>query len=782
MIQPDVVVKNPSRFGLNVEPPAMSHWNTEPWHNQWWHSPNIEPMTIRLKGTASGGSETTLVHDDGWKLGFWDVFRDGFFDGAEVLVYRFRDGKCSLLRRGKIKTYKPSNNELTFTESGPAVEKGDEYFITHERWEVPSGTTRPWDSAPWWLLGGFSLEEGKEKKLYDAGVRLRLVKDAPPGGGRASLRVEVPEGLDEPARVGNWLLAGMEDDWPRLREGKTYTVSFWLKHEGMVNPQVEVRAAYLKTETITPTAEWKEYSFEIVGAPPPKKLPYRLDFGSREPGAFFVDNVTIIQKDGPEPWAFYPEIVDTIRRFNPSSLRIWVLQENKGFGKRLDDVLGLPLEANLTFREVRGATTTEPLGLHQQLELCARTGTNPWIITSVMFSPEENRNLIEYLAGPPDSPYGKKRADMGREKPWTEAFSQILIEPGNEVWNGMFGPQHFSGRPEVYGAYCEFIFQTMKSSPHYQDGKFKFIVNGWVADTGTGGFGAKALRNAPSADGFDIAYYTGGWDAVGLMKADSPQESWMNILTYSRRMLMERSVRAVQTARRIGEDRGRPAQALVYEAGPGYTLPAPGKFNMEEQREGKSMAQAINSLDIFMINLREGFDDQSFFMFKNGHYWASHNRQWGEHIAYKALGMRNALLKGDLITAEVEKMVTLDLPETQADVVSQTNSADKKVRSFPPVPDMPLIDCYPFQDGNQFAFMLISRRLDQPTPVTLKLPYDPASSYTLHTLAADNPAAHNIDQEVVQVVTEEKTGMTRNFTLQLPPHSVVVVVSQKAGN
>lgn len=781
-ITTEVVAANPERFGLNVDPPAMTHWNTEPWHNQWWNAPNIEPITIRLKGIATGGSTTTLDADGsagGWKLGFFDVFREGFFDGAEIIVYRFVDGKCTLLRRGTIRSFQASNNgpnTVTFAEPGPPVEKGDEFFITHERMDVPRGTTRPWDSAPWWLLDGFALEQGKEKKLMEAGVRLRLVADAPPGGGRASLRVEIPPGLDEPARLGNWLLGGTQPDWPRLREGKTYTVRLWLKHEGMADPRAEIRVAYLKTETVTPTAEWAEYTFDVVAAPPPDKQSYRFDVGSKEPGALFVDNVTIVEKDAP-PWAFYPEIVDTIRRFQPSSLRLWVLQENRGFGKRLDDALGPPTESNLTFREINGAATTDPIGLHGQLELCAQTGANPWLITSVMFTPEENRNLIEYLAGPADSPYGRKRAAWGRTEPWTKAFSRILIEPGNEVWNGMFSPQQFAGRAPTYGAYSEFIFQTMKSSPYYEEGKYKFIVNGWSANTGPKGYGAQALEHAPSADAFDIAYYTGGWDSVGLMKSDSPAESWMNILTFSRRMLMPRSLLAAQTAKEIGEKRGRPARALVYEAGPGYTLPGPGKFDIEEQRQGKSLAHAVNALDIFMTNLRAGFDDQSFFMFKNGHYWASHNRHWDEHIAYKALGLRNALLKGDLIGVTVEKMVTLDLPETKADVVSQTNSADKKVRSFPPVPDLPLVDCYPFRDGKRHAIMLLSRRLDGPTRVTLKLPYDPDPAYTVHTLSADSPAAHNIDGEAVKVVIEEKIGMTRTHALEVPPHSVLVLIN-----
>jgi hypothetical protein len=261
------------------------------------------------------------------------------------------------------------------------------------------------------------------------------------------------------------------------------------------------------------------------------------------------------------------------------------------------------------------------------------------------------------------------------------------------------------------------------------------------------------------------------------MKSENEAEGWLNVLTFTQRMLVTRSREAVETAQQIGRERGRPASVLVYEAGPGYTLPGPGKFNRKEQEEGKSLAQAITALDVFMANIRIGILDQSFFMFKNGHYWASHNRTWGEHIIWKALGMRNALLKGDLINANAKEMVRIDLPEAEVDVMHQTNSSDRKLKKLRGVPDLPLVDCYPFQDGKRHAFMLISRRLEGSTPVTLELPYDPEDSYTLHTLAGDSPALHNIDEEVVKVITTEHKGMSKTFTLEMPPHSVVVLVN-----
>ena len=790
-ISPAVVVADPPRFGVNIIPPAMTHWDTEPWHNQWWNFPNPNPVTARTKGYASGGSAMTLEDEGeqgkGQRIGYYDIFRTGFFDGGSAAIYRFERNALSLVREGTIATFEASANgpnRVTFTESGPAVKAGDIYILTTARTDFPTGMVRTWQENPLAFCSGFQFLSHDEKELCKAGVKVALSSDTPPHGGGASFALSIPENWQgAPVRIGNWLISGDRDDYPRLHEGKIYTLHVWMKQKGMPTGSVDVKIASLATPSFQVTDQWREYAADFVAAPPCGRNVESFDFTIREPGTLMIDNISIVEKNGPPHNGFYPEIVDTLKRCQPGSLRIWALQQSSGFGKSLDDALGSPSESNLTFDEGNGCHTTTPVGLHQMLELCAEVGADPWIITSTMFSAQEQKNLIEYLAGPADSPYGKKRTAWGRKEPWTETFRRIKLEMGNETWNGMFQPQGFQGRGAMYGAFSEFMFRQMKSSPWYKPEQFQFVINGFSGQAGDEkwAYGAAALRNAPSAQGIDIAYYTGGWDAVGLLKADNPGEGWMNILTFSRRLLVPLAQRFKKTAESIAASQGRPGgvECLVYEAGPGYTLPAPGKFNLKEQEEGKSLGQAINSLDIFMNNLRNGYGDQSFFLFKNGHYWASHNRHWDEHIVWKALGMRNSLLKGDLVTATVRKMVSLDLPETQADTVSQSNSADKSVKSFPAVPDLPLLDCYPFRRGMRYSFMLISRRLDAPTRVTLNLPYKPETNYTLYTLSGKSPELNNIESELVRIISEEKQGMERSFTLEIPPHSVVVIVNEE---
>ena len=807
-ISSTVAVSNPACFGVNLDPPAMSHWSTEPWHNQWWLMPNPNPVTARVKGFASGGSATTLedegivstsgdgglrglaksllsknrVRSGGPLLGYFDVFRTGFFDGGTVAVYRFRNNALTLVREERIATFEASPrgpNKLTFVKPGPAVEAGDVYVLTTSRTDFPTGITRTWTENPWWLCYGLQLGNNA-RSLYDSGVRLSLDKDVPPHGGNASFALTVPQGWsDGRVSLGNWFISGERKDDPRLHEGKTYTLRLWMKQLGMRSGVVDVKIATMASPEFHVDGQWKEYSADFTASPPPRDSAERLDIGTSESGKLLIDNITVTEKEGPPPYGFYPEITDSLRRFHPGTLRIWTLQQNNGFGKCLDDVLGPPEGSNLTFQVTDGATTTVPVGLHQMLSLCEQIGSDPWIITSVMFSAREQENLIEYLAGSADSPYGRKRAQWGHPKPWTDSFRRIKLEMGNETWNGMFQPQGFPAQGALYGAYSEFMFRRMKGSPWFHAEKFQFVINGWGAQPSTESwsFGAAALRAAPSAQAIDIAYYTGGWDAVGILKADNPDEGWLNILTYSQRLLHPLSLQFKRTADIIAAEQGRPGviQSLVYEAGPGYTLPGPGKFNLREQQEGKSLGQAVNTLGIFMDNLRNSYGDQCFFTFQNGHYWASHNRTWGEHLAWKALGMRNTLLKGDLLIATAKSMVSIDLPETRADLASQSNSADTTVKTFPASPALPLVDCYPFRQGNNYSFMILSRRLNGPTSITLNLPYDPKTEYMIHTLSASDPLTNNIDRENVAVVTEKKTGFARSFTLSIPPHSVIVL-------
>ena len=72
---------------------------------------------------------------------------------------------------------------------------------------------------------------------------------------------------------------------------------------------------------------------------------------------------------------------------------------------------------------------------HELLTWYAQVGANPWLVVPTTLRPGEMRMIVEYLAAPAEVGMGRLRAAQGRPEPWTTAFDDIVIEPGNEVWN-----------------------------------------------------------------------------------------------------------------------------------------------------------------------------------------------------------------------------------------------------------------------------------------------------------------------------------------------------------
>ena len=71
---------------------------------------------------------------------------------------------------------------------------------------------------------------------------------------------------------------------------------------------------------------------------------------------------------------------------------------------------------------------------------------------------------MEYLGGPPDTPYGRLRTELGHPQPWTKTLGAIHVEFGNEAWNNA-GPYQVGG----YNGedYWKDLIAAAKASPYY---------------------------------------------------------------------------------------------------------------------------------------------------------------------------------------------------------------------------------------------------------------------------------------------------------------------------
>ena len=568
-------------------------------------------------------------------------------------------------------------------------------------------------------------------------------------------------------------LGPKEQDWYyTLVPGQTYQFDAWMRQDGISAGKVTFQDSRIKeiSTDFKVDGTWKKFSYQFSISDWTQRDLDSLSLSFEGGGTLWLDKPIVFdatdskktgQPDVP-PNGMVPIWKDELRKFYTASptgpkgvLRYWGGQSNLPGGATLEDIL-LPVEAQ---RSTGGGD--KQLNLHNALTLMKEVNAEPWLIISSTMSEEEWRNLIEYLAGSPESEYGKRRvADRnGIKTPWTDEFQKIRIECDNETWN--FGFAHcFPGdkekkidRAEQYGAYAEMLFRAAKSAPAWSaeklDGKVEFIVGGWSIATGPNGYGHLAAQHSPSTNYVGTAPYLGGWEQGlylgGKTFNDEGVAQW---LLFMPRKHQEQTDAHVATENSLREQKLANYRMVVYEGGPGYDLPGPSNpSGSVAESSGKSLAAAVTTLDCYLYESLKGYGPQAFFGFTPGTRWSSHcqaveDGKWvlRPQTTFLALSMRNRFASGRMVEVEPRTLPSVDLAAYG--------------KTFKPMSDVPLLGCYAFSDGNKYSVFLLSRKLDvrdssgkvtDPaiTPVTLHLPFASAQKITLHKLAGD-PRQSNV--------------------------------------
>lgn len=399
---------------------------------------------------------------------------------------------------------------------------------------------------------------------------------------------------------------------------------------------------------------WKRFRYDFIApAPPRANNPVAKIYVSfTGPGTLWLDNFQLYRADA-SPSKVLPEYVAALQAFRPGSVRIWSGHTNTQWGVSMDAWVRGEESTPLRWSTNNGRVDEGHLTLPTVLPVLAGLRrTVPWLILSPSFHEEEWLAFVEYLAGPPDTPYGALRVRQGRRAPWTDAFSSILIERGNEQWNSMFFPWNALDAREA-GLYGEYFASVMRSSPYWHliANKIRFVANGWVISGGPRGYGPVHMENFPSADILDLTAYTGGWELGGTVGGDAiTEDGFMRTLLYLP-MAQKRYVdQHVATREEFRLQRGRQFQLAVYEAGPSYGLPSPGSpFNTVQEIYGKSLANAISTLDCLLYGSLQNFGHQAFFLFQATANWASHSPHgFRPHAAWLALQLRNNYAMGQM--------------------------------------------------------------------------------------------------------------------------------------
>jgi hypothetical protein len=422
--------------------------------------------------------------------------------------------------------------------------------------------------------------------------------------------------------------------------GRVYRIEFWVRTSAPTTAYFEMRGFGTSRETLTLTQGWTKISRDYqLSSPASGNNVYIWYFST---GAFVSEDIDFDFADlrmfvvGTDYHAFLPEE----EALCSPGLYLRDHSQIKP-GVRTTDVESL---TNPPGKSPRIQT------LDSLFRRCTQIQGNPWIQIEWYHSVEDWLDLLAYICAPLESghPMALKRAANGREDPWSDAFSGILWEFGNESWNntpGFWGPLpsmpdsvtgNDVGRAEIYGLISRRAALAMQASPFWPkaaDGseKITWVLGGWARQT----YGTNAARtfNLPCKVG--IANYNGGWDEGDTMAAENP-ESYQNIMAVlpaSTGVAMDTLVTQLQDlAAEPGCDLvyGETLRPTCYEAGPGYQLNGlngaviTAQDVIVQEVVMKSRAAATGTLDTVLGQATRGFTLFNFFQMRAGSYWSAY--------------------------------------------------------------------------------------------------------------------------------------------------------------
>jgi alpha-L-arabinofuranosidase len=368
--------------------------------------------------------------------------------------------------------------------------------------------------------------------------------------------------------------------------------------ESMLNKQVSL------------SNRWQDYTLDFTANEHDTIGTAALGF-SVGGGSALLDDVSLTPaRTSSNSTAFRDEVVETLRELRPGVLRY---QDGDHLGSSIDNLI-----APVAGRQRAGWSerTAEqggiPIGLPEFLALCQAVGADPWFNMPSAITPQETRNLIEYLSGPAGTPYGAKRAAAGQVQPWTEVFSTIHLELGNEEWNGPIFAGTAMPDPVIYGSRARLIFQAARSVPFYPSNKFDLVI-GTFADIPD--WTTKELSHSGAYDSTAVAPYL-----FNHFNDDSSNEAIFAPMFAEPERLDSVASGSMYQQANVAAHAARPAKLSVYEVNLGT---ADGTASQESvNRAVPSVAGGITVIEHMLLMLRDlGVSTQSIWAlpgFQNG--------------------------------------------------------------------------------------------------------------------------------------------------------------------
>ena len=570
------------------------------------------------------------------------------------------------------------------------------------------------------------------------------------------------------------------------RYGQTnglWNVHFWVKTLSG-SPELTVKAdrGWGESESVPLTGEWgkQRLRIKVDGVPEPKDEkdnPHLLFVMEVTGGEVLLDDVELWMEGDQNPTVFRDDCVAALKSYQPGVLRY--LQMG---GNTLDNCLQPPLRAH-SFASMRsskvsptGQHSKSPYSLHEMYELCEYLGCQPWYCLPGTISQQEISDFMEYLGGSVDTKYGKLRADLGHPRPWTEVFSQIHVEFGNEAWNNA-GPYQVGGfnGPD----YWTDLIDTARKSPHFESCVI-FHAGGQAANSY---LNERLMRNTANADRFSVApYILQSLNEAEMADLSTDEEFFRWALAWP----MRRANHA-DGAMRQNYDLASAAgmELSVYEINHHITH---GDGPLEPRnRLVTSLGGGVNVANTMMQQMKDfGMRSQCLFSLAQ-HSYNAHGvgqvRLWGTVLnmrqdqpryrpTFLACAVANRVIEGNLI----------ETVHRGANPTFSATGVFNKRQGKETLQDLPTLHSYAFRDGKRFGLLIVN--LDTRESHKIRVGFsgeavdEKADGWLL---TADRIAANNeFEVESPEVAVTEATisGFRPGWQYDLPAHSMLGLIWQ----
>lgn len=531
------------------------------------------------------------------------------------------------------------------------------------------------------------------------------------------------------------------------------------------------------TRDVKLTPGWNDYTFSVPAHEDSTAVgTVGLQFTLAGSSAL-LDDVSLV--DGSAGFegraAFREEVVQTLRGLHPGILRS--MDSGGSFGTSLDNLLQ-PMFA----RQRTGYSTQDlkhediPVGLGDFLELCALVGADPWISLPAGLSSEEGSHLIDFLAGPAATPYGAKRASLGRRAPWTETFHTIHLELGNEEWNSGSFPGSTIQDPTAYSHRAGVIFGAMRHSPSFKAAQFDLIAGTWNAVPWWTG---QEFAAAANIDTLAIAPYL----FSEFNDASSDEAVYGSMLAEPEQLDSRGNGIVAQQAAEIAKGRRpgqRPLKLAVYEVNLGTM--SGGATQAQLDHAIPSWGGGLAVADHMLLMLRDqGITAQALFCLPEFRNYFTNTAGggketmplWGAVVdmggatdrkrpTYLALqAINQAILPNMLQTALSGADPTWDQPESKNDKIALRGAHE--------------IQTFAFDDGYRCSLIVLNLSRTEVRRVQISAGTAPRGEVTQTVLAAAHLSDGDELAETVKPVTSTLPAGRGAAPISLPPGSMTVL-------